>query len=557
MTQIFTTRPELMAAGETTHEHKRWQKEEAALVEKDRANTGLKGGLFRGCFRRTRRRQWAAIRDHEDGVDRCPECTWELEDGICPQCSIPESSDSDGHDNWDEDLYGMDAASMEEVLGIYDEDARIGRITNPDFSEHAYSSEDGSAIGRPQMRHRVRRHSEEEPNYDSFLDDTDEDSEDEEADSLEGFVVNDIEDGPHSVISPTRSLHWETDEGTDEEVNQPQDSDNGGNSQDEEGSNETTLEVARYDPEDDESDEGPILRSRRQVQRRPEVSRQSSGSDARGGSGVSQALNALRVRNGYNGSRASANAHGNFPQRNPDTRGERSAGGSIEIQSDSDSPVPAQHTWRRRAIANRPTSNDDSEVEVSSGTATVGRDSPRLVSGWTSSRSEDVRTARQTSNASSPIHIGSSPMRPTDDELAIPGAFPQRLQHHTLLDTNDSRHISRTPTRANRRGHSSFRDTSTRRPPTNNSPPNGLQQRRGARRRSPFPPRTHPQSPTSTQSHSPTATELFEQSRRERQAQKIERRAERRRLKAEREQRGRPQNGPSLSPEPSNQYEDL
>ena len=363
MTQIFANRPELMPIGETTQEHKRWQEEESALVERDRATAGLKGGLFRGCFRRTRRRQWAAIRDDGDGVNRCPECLWELEDGICPQCSIPGSSDSDGHESWDDDPYGMDGASIEDVLGVLDEDARMGRDPNPDFSEHGYSSEDGSSLGiapaverlmeRRMTRNLDRVHAppEEELGYDSFLDDTDENSQDDEANSLEGFIVNDVEDGQHSTTSSARSLHWETDEGTDEEANQPQDYDNGRNSQDEDGSNETASAVAQYDPED-ESDEGPIVRSRRQVQRRSEASTQSSGSDGRGGSGVSQALNALRVRNGDNGNRVSANAQRNFPRRNPDTRRERSAPYRLSIHGEEDElflTVPYRTTtvrWR-------------------------------------------------------------------------------------------------------------------------------------------------------------------------------------------------------------------
>ena len=570
MTQIFANRPELMPVGETTQEHKRWQEEESALVERDRGTAGLKGGLFRGCFRRTRRRQWAAIRDDGDGVNRCPACLWELEDGICPQCG---SSDSDGHGNWDDDPYGIDGASIDDVLGVLDEDARMGRSLISDVSEHGYSSEDGSSVAiAPRverfMGRRITRHydrdalPEEEPEYDSFLDDTDENSQDDEATSLEGFVVNDVEDGQHSTTSSARSLHWETDEGTDEEANQQQDHDNDRISQDEDGSNETASAIAQYDPEE-ESDEGPFVRRRQILGRseagRSEASTQSSGSDGRGGSGVSQALNALRVRNGDNGSRISANAQRNIPRRNPNAWRERSADGTIEIESDSESPVPAQHTWRRRrAMPNRPIPDDDSEVEVSSGTATVGRESPRAIAGWSNSRSEGTRMARQTNNASSPIRIESSPTSPTrstDGQFAVPGAFPQHSRPHTSLDTTNSRHISRTSARTNRGEGNSFPDTSTRPPPANASPSNGLQRRRGAPRRSPLPPRTHQRSPTPTQSHSPTGMEIFEQRRRERQARRIERRVERRRLKAEREMRGRPQSGLSLSPGPSNQQE--
>ena len=575
MTQIFANRPELMPVGETTQEHKRWQEEEAALVEKDRATTGLKGGLFRGCFKLTRPRR-AAIRDDEDGVDRCPRCTWELEDGLCESCGYPqgedsaEMSDSDYHGHWDYDLTDMDGATMEDLVGALGEDARMrGRIPNLRFSEHGYTSEDGSSEGTvPRIRHRDRQitgqlnrlqgHPEEESTYDSFLDDTDEDSEHEEVGSLDGFIVNDVEDGPHSVTSSTRSLQWETDEGTDGEANQSQNFENDRNSQDEDGSNEATFPISQYHSED-ESDEGPILRSRRQNRQRSVASDQFSGSDGSRDSGVSQALNALRMRNTWNGSRVSANNQRPIPHRSPDAGAERSTGGPIEIDSDSDSPVPAQHTRRRRrAVPDFLSSSDDSDVEASSGTATVGRDSPRVLAGWISNRNGGIRSATQTSNPSSPIPIESSPTIVADRHLAVPGAFPQSSRSaipRTSLNTNNAQHISRAPPRASRRGDFPLQDTSTRRSPTNASPSNGPQQRQSTRRRSPLPPRTHLQSPNSTQSHSPTAMEMFEQGRRDRQAQKIERRAERRRLKAEREQRARPQSGPSLSPGSSNQHE--
>lgn len=571
MTQIFANRAELMPVGETTQEHKKWQEEEAAVVEKDRAATGLKGGLFRGCFRLTRRRQLAIIRDDEDGVDRCPRCAWELEDGLCESCGYPvgedpaEMSDSDGHGHWDDDIYDIEGATMEELVGALSEDAHMGGyVPNLDFSEHGYTSEDGSSEGNPPRMlqrnrrvtaqlNRLRAHPEEQPPYDSFLDDTDEGSEDEEGGSLDGFVVNDVENSPHSVTSSTQSLHWETDEGTDREGDQPQDSEHDQESQDEDVRNETSLATARHDPED-ESDEGPVLRSRRQNRRRSVASNQSSGS---GGSGVSQALNALRVRNGFNGSRVSANAQRNIPHRKQDASGERSTGGPIEIESDSDSPVPAQHTRRRRAIPNRLLS-DDSDVDASSATATVGRDSPRPIAGWIARRNGGILPVSQTSNASSPVLIESSPTRSANRQLTVPGAFRQRrpsARPPTSLHPNNSQHTN--GARTTRGADNSPQSISSRRSPANATPSNELQQRRGTRRRSPLPPRAHPHSPTFRQPHSPTAIEMFEQGRRDRQARKIERRAERRRLKAEREQRGRPQSGLSPSPGSSNQDEDL
>ena len=577
MTQIFANRPELMPVGETTQEHKRWQEEEAALVEKDRAAVGHKGGLFRGCFRLTRRRQLAVIRDDEDGVDRCPRCTWELEDGLCESCGYPagedsaEMSDSDGHGPWHDHLYDMEGATVEEFVEALGEPDRTGRrIPNLDFSEHGYSSEAGSSEGTaPQRRHRERRINEQlnrlpvppeqEPAYDSYLDGTDENSDDEEDGSLDGFIVNDVENGPHSVTSSTRSLHWDTDEGTDGEGNLPENSDNDRESQDEDGYNELSFATARYETEDD-SDEGPILRSRRQVRQRSVASDLSSEVVGSRGSGVSQALNALRVRNPWSGSHLSANSQRTVDHGNTDEGVEESTEGPIEIESDSDSPVPTQHTRRRRrAIQNRPLLDDDSDVEASSGTATVGRESPGAMAGWINTRNGPARPARrttQTDNAPSPISIESSPTRSVDRQLAVPEAYPQRSRPtmpRNSLSTNNAWNASGAPNRVKPREQNSHGDISPIRSSPNASPSNGQQQRRGTRRRSPFPPRNHPQSPTSRQSHSPTAMEMFEQGRRDRQAQKNERRVERRRLKAERELRGRPQSGPSLSPGSSNQ----
>lgn len=559
VTQIFANRAELMPVGETIQDHKKWQEEEAALVEKDKETKGYKGGLFRGCFRRTRRRHLAAMRDDEDGVDRCPTCMWELQDGLCETCGYQagedsaEMSDSDGHGHWDDDLYDMDGATMEDLVGALGEDPYMGGyIPNLDFSEHGYSSEDGSFEGTPpRMRQRERRitaelnrlraHPEEEPPYDSFLDDTDEGSGDEEVGSLDGFVVNDVENSPRSVISSTR---WETDEGTDEEGDQPQNSENDQNSQDEDAQQDSG----------DESDEGPILRSRRQVRRRSVVSNQSTRRDE---SGVPQALNALRGRTEYNGSRLSANSQRNLAHQNPDATGERSIVGPIEIESDSDSPVPVRHSRRRRAVPLRFSSDDDSDVEASSGTATVGRDSPRPIVGWSARSSGGIPPASQTSNASSTMLIQSSPTRSIN---SVPGAFPQRppfAMPSTSLHPDNAQQIGRrAPTRATRGAHNHPPGISIRRPTANASPSSGLQQRRGTRRRSPLPTRAHPHSPTSRQSHSPTTMEMFEQGRRDRQTQKVERRAERQRLKAEREQRVH-QRGLSPSPGSSNQYEDL
>jgi len=86
MTQVFISRVELLPCGETTGDHQKWQREETELVEHDRKNADRRvGGLFRGSFK-FQHLNLRAIRDDEDGVERCPRCTWELEDGVCLRC---------------------------------------------------------------------------------------------------------------------------------------------------------------------------------------------------------------------------------------------------------------------------------------------------------------------------------------------------------------------------------------------------------------------------------------------------------------------------------------
>jgi hypothetical protein len=97
MIDIFINRSDLLPAKETTAEHLIWRKEEADRLERDKANKNPKtGGLFRGCFREQKRgRRWhgGVLRDEEDGVDRCPDCMWELEGRYCSQCDVSYQDD--------------------------------------------------------------------------------------------------------------------------------------------------------------------------------------------------------------------------------------------------------------------------------------------------------------------------------------------------------------------------------------------------------------------------------------------------------------------------------
>ena len=89
MTNVLLGRPELLAPGEKMEQQLQWQKQEADNVQEDRKNTNpMTGGLFKGCFQQRPTRFRYAIRDEDDGVDRCPSCNWEIEDGRCPGCGF-------------------------------------------------------------------------------------------------------------------------------------------------------------------------------------------------------------------------------------------------------------------------------------------------------------------------------------------------------------------------------------------------------------------------------------------------------------------------------------
>ena len=115
MTQIFVSRAELMADGETTHEHAASQEAEAGIVERDKSNQDPRtGGLFRGCFKLIMPMPGSGvIHDVEDGVVRCPMCAWELEDGYCNSCQVNYATDLEGFSEDDTDL---DVSADDEIL---------------------------------------------------------------------------------------------------------------------------------------------------------------------------------------------------------------------------------------------------------------------------------------------------------------------------------------------------------------------------------------------------------------------------------------------------------
>ena len=113
-----------MPIGETIKEHAKLVEEAALIVASDMSNKDPKrGGLWRGCFPSweppTAGPTRGAIIDFEDGVERCPTCAWELEDGYCNSCSVYIGmSDDDVVTSWGGSVSGnsIDYPSLGDAL---------------------------------------------------------------------------------------------------------------------------------------------------------------------------------------------------------------------------------------------------------------------------------------------------------------------------------------------------------------------------------------------------------------------------------------------------------
>lgn len=142
MTTIFIGRAELLPADETLEDHKKWQKEEADAVQQDKDNKDPRtGGLFKGCFKthplHARGPSLQVLRDNEDGVDRCPVCTWELEDGGCQQCGL--IFDESGEVSWGDSFTGF--SDMDE-MSEHDTEDVDGELDMEDVDYDAYENWD-------------------------------------------------------------------------------------------------------------------------------------------------------------------------------------------------------------------------------------------------------------------------------------------------------------------------------------------------------------------------------------------------------------------------------
>ena len=521
MTQIFASRPELMPMGETTEEHGKWQAEEAALVEKDRTDTGPRGGLFRGCFRRdylvprlpSGYMTQPPIRDIEDGVERCPRCTWELEDGLCQSCGYPsgdddELSETDSRDD-DVDFDGEEDDMDEDGSVMFGEDyhappqylaATLRDLDYLDRLEHArsmnpYPNEPGTP-------------------YDSTFDGSYGVSDHDDADpgSLDDFVVEDEEERQHSPLSSARNLRWETDDSDGAENSHSQLSANDIEARaetisDGDGMSLNDGHTDNSDPEED-SDEGPIPPPRRHMFPRRQLL-SASGSDDE-----MQSIAMPRERRyrptAWMRSNGTSHAQHSMPHHSRciHTNGARSDAVLIDGDSDSDAPVSASQPIRHRRNHRPGPLNEESGAEGSSGTATIGR----VSSGLNATQRHDDQPDEQHSTYREAYEEPQEPTQPY---------FPPG--HLSLDGTHSSSPVS---------------------PDHNRPSPDTQRNQISRRRRSPLPPWSHrhasaPGSSQSQAANNPGA--------RDRGAHR-ERQAERRRRKADRQRRRSPETARLAAP---------
>lgn len=476
MTQLFVTRAELIPEGETTEDHRKWQQEEAAIIERDKSNTDRRtGGLFRGCFG-SQRLHSGPIIDDADGVTRCPVCAWEIEDGVCQQCSlafgsdgevysVEEFSESEGP-SFDSDIESASSsaetawrAERRAALGADDGDDGDISLDGNGHSVHTFDDmADGEfafgraaaqgLLGRP-----IRRPSHSNAPADrrrsyarSMLSDVamthtdsaaeESDSED-EPESLDGFIVNDEDQDQEPPSTYTF-------------VGDPHES-SGHDGWDDGG--DVYFEGHNFvDTDEDDSDEGGAIsngRRRRHMRSSSSIPDDNTGSN--GGAGLGddssdsdeeQGISRVVLEEGW------SPLHQDATGVTPDAESRKSHNGRspaypVDLQSDSDSSaLPQRHRRRRRQLSELSygddSDHDNSADQIvrprrqsSSGTVTIGRGSL----GPESTSSSSPRSSRQAQHPRAPIIITSSPARQV---VGLERQFQHRSGRRARSQSNDT-----------------------------------------------------------------------------------------------------------------------
>lgn len=424
-----------MPEGETTEEHRSCQREEASAVEKDKKTAGQhRGGLFRGFFGHTLRRIAPPIRDNQDGVDRCPRCTWELEDGYCTSCDyqVPEWGGGSPISFFDEEEIGH------HYFGSNFPDS------SPASSEHSTDLDEDDLIAteRAALRRRFRatgrtiqaqfnpmdymatpaRYSETEDGLEA---ESEFGEDDEDAGSLDDFVVHDMaeETRPRSRVSP-QSSHYDSDEITDivndfgrysSDEDDHDHSEENGNHQN--GNLDRERAIVQLDSD---SDQGPVVRNRR--------------------FGVPRSSRTLRLSSTDEDEHLAANLHnpshrdimqqirrsGNMASNTRNSDSSRDfLGFPIEIDSDSESDSMPP-TRRRRAIPHRIVPDDDDENVENNGASIASYD-------------QEVESSRPSSNGTSTAgRRSSADSSRTDRDPCSIRRNPRTSSNAGVLDGSDT-----------------------------------------------------------------------------------------------------------------------
>lgn len=347
MTQIFSNRAELMPAGETTEEHQKWQQEEASLVEKDRQS---QSGLFRGCFRRgTARAIRRALHDAEDGVERCPDCQWEVEDGMCDHCGWRSGSDNDFGSDVSEDFhrwFSGPGIEHHQNLGQVDwaEQAFGG---HPHNQNHFHNNDRGPSSD-------LSIDSEDGPPYDSFLDDTDS-SDGEDAASLNDFVVNDVEERARPEVTP--SIRWSTGEDSGSGASSPMSIPDALWNHGMDSAEDHETDGFHENGSEDDLDEYPARRRPASRDTEPHTSSHDSSAETSESSVTATRTHNVQLRTQQARRNSQRLAHNqSFFQR----RGSEEP--LVEISSASESPLPMRSRRARRPCIHRVISSDEEEA---------------------------------------------------------------------------------------------------------------------------------------------------------------------------------------------------
>lgn len=222
--EIFINQSLLMSADESHEQHCTRRKEESSIVETDKAHTD---GLFKGCFETLPRVKY--IVDPSDGVTRCPDCNWEIEDDACPQCGL--EFDADGYAILEDQLHGgnpgfsdigSDGMDSDTIAELYDMELDHSLASEDDedddedddsldlYGIHGHQLfHHGPDMNRASHLHDFggpmppRRHfryaqggdelssNDEDDDMQQFLEDDEDDEDDEDVGSLQDFVVDD------------------------------------------------------------------------------------------------------------------------------------------------------------------------------------------------------------------------------------------------------------------------------------------------------------------------------------------------------------------------------